>query len=90
MFVVVLIVAGAVIIPLWESPSETALAGAEKLEALARECGVGILRQYGVFPEHVPQMAASAARVTRLLRNNPRELIVSDIEVLYRHRFASA
>jgi hypothetical protein len=42
MFVVVLIVAGAVIIPLWESPSETALAEAEKLEALARECGVGI------------------------------------------------
>jgi Na+/proline symporter len=39
MFVVVLIVAGAVIIPLWESPSETALAEAEKLEALVRECG---------------------------------------------------
>lgn len=70
---------------------ETALAGADRLQALVAECGVSTdLGSYGLSPESVPHMAASAATVTRLLRNNPRELSVADIEGLYRQCFAPA
>ncbi|QHS51628.1 iron-containing alcohol dehydrogenase [Edaphobacter sp. 12200R-103] len=70
---------------------ETALAGAERLSALVAECGVSTdLASYGLSPDAIPRMAASAATVVRLLRNNPRELTVSDMESLYRQCFATA
>jgi len=69
---------------------ETAVAGANRLKQLVEECGVSTdLATYGLMPGSVPQMAASAATVTRLLRNNPRELSLSDIESLYHQCFNS-
>ena len=73
------------------SDRETALAGAERLSALVAECGISTdLASYGLSPDSIPRMAASAATVVRLLRNNPRELTVSDMESLYRQCFATA
>jgi alcohol dehydrogenase class IV len=73
------------------SDRETALAGAERLSALVAECGISTdLASYGLSPDSIPRMAASAATVIRLLRNNPRELTVSDMESLYRQCFATA
>lgn len=74
-----------------ENLAATARRGAERLEKLVAECGVSTdLRAYGVSLEDVPRMAASAATVTRLLRNNPRELSLEQIEELYRKCFPPA
>ncbi|QEE29202.1 iron-containing alcohol dehydrogenase [Terriglobus albidus] len=67
------------------SVSETAQAGAKALAALSRLCGLDCdLRRYGVVSETVPRMAEMAMTVTRLLRNNPREVTHADAEKLYR------
>ena len=69
---------------------ETAEAGADRLEELVRECGLSTdLGSHGIPLEAVPQMAASAATVTRLLRNSPRDLSVAEIESLYRKCFST-
>jgi alcohol dehydrogenase class IV len=71
-----------------ESHLSMALAGANKLERLVAKCGVSRdLATYGLSDAAIPQMAASAATVTRLLRNNPREMSVADIEDIYRQCF---
>jgi alcohol dehydrogenase class IV len=73
------------------SAKETAMAGADRLRGLVAECGVSMdLRSYGLSPEAIPHMATSAATVTRLLKNNPRELSVSEIEGIYRECFGQA
>jgi alcohol dehydrogenase class IV len=67
----------------------TAFAGAEKLQMLTKSCGISIdLAEYGISREAVPSMAAAAMTVTRLLRNNPRELTQSDAEQIYQQCFA--
>jgi alcohol dehydrogenase class IV len=72
------------------SQEAAALAGADRLERLVSECGVSTdLGNYGLPVAAIPQMAASAATVTRLLRNNPREMSLADIEGIYRHCFTS-
>lgn len=72
-----------------ENDRETALAGAERLRELVAECGISTdLASYGLAPDIVPHLAVSASTVTRLLRNNPRELSLADIEELYRQSFA--
>lgn len=71
------------------SDRETALAGAGRLQALVSECGVSTdLASYGLSRDAIPRMAASASTVVRLLKNNPRELTVADMEALYRECFA--
>jgi alcohol dehydrogenase class IV len=73
-----------------ESHVSTALAGADRLERLVAECGVSTdLGSYGLSVAAIPQMAASAATVTRLLRNNPREMDLADIEHIYRQCFTA-
>jgi alcohol dehydrogenase class IV len=70
------------------SPMETALRGAERLRALADSCGVQRdLAAYGVAREQVPSMAQSASKVTRLLKNNPRDLTVQMIQEIYLNCF---
>ena len=70
---------------------ETALQGAELLAKLATDCGVDLdLAAHGLVPSDVPRMAASAMTVTRLLRNNPRELHLADAEQIYSECFAPA
>lgn len=73
-----------------ESALETALAGARKLEELARECGIDTnLSSYGLERASVPRMVEAAMTVTRLLRNNPREITQADAELIYEQCFAN-
>jgi alcohol dehydrogenase class IV len=72
------------------SAMEIALAGAARLEELARECGIDTnLSSHGLERGSIPHMAAAAMSVTRLLRNNPRELTQADAECIYEQCFAS-
>ena len=68
---------------------ECAIAGADALDRLAQECGVEMdLARLGVRREDVPRMARAAMTVTRLLKNNPRELTHEDAERLYLQCFS--
>ncbi|HTV10070.1 MAG TPA: iron-containing alcohol dehydrogenase [Candidatus Aquilonibacter sp.] len=70
------------------SAMETARAGAKRLEELARECGIDTnLSSHGLERASVPRMAAAAMTVTRLLRNNPREITEQDAERIYEQCF---
>lgn len=67
-----------------DTPMQTAELGAEALSRLVSECGVSVdLSEYGVSKEQVPEMALAASTVTRLLKNNPRDITVQDIESIY-------
>ncbi|QHN04813.1 iron-containing alcohol dehydrogenase [Granulicella sp. WH15] len=73
-----------------QTDRETAAAGVEKLRQLARECGVvADLAKHGLDRSAIPRMAMAAMTVTRLLRNNPRELTQADAEELYGQCFES-
>jgi alcohol dehydrogenase class IV len=68
-----------------DSDLETAQRGLDRLTELSRECGIpGGLSKLGVPAEAIPRMAQSAMKVTRLLKNNLRELTASDAEAIYR------
>jgi alcohol dehydrogenase class IV len=68
---------------------EAATEAADRLERLVKDCGISMdLESYGISPASIPQMAAGAASVTRLLRNNPRQIGLEDIERLYQQRFS--
>ena len=68
---------------------EIAFAGAARLEELARECGIDTdLSSHGLERSSIPHMAMAAMSVTRLLRNNPRELTQRDAECIYEQCFA--
>jgi alcohol dehydrogenase class IV len=63
----------------------TALAGAAKLEELIDACGLPPrLRDYGVEESSIPVLVESAMTVTRLLKNNPREVTATDALEIYR------
>ena len=63
----------------------TALAGAAKLEELIAACGLPPrLRDYGIEDASLPMLVESAMTVTRLLKNNPREVTASDALEIYR------
>lgn len=68
-------------------PDDTAAAARlpARLDALLAATGVpmGLLR-HGVAADAVPRLAAAALKVTRLLRNNPRELDAPGAEAIYR------
>lgn len=68
---------------------DTAYAGAERLQTLARQCGLILdLGSHGVERSAIPRMAKAAMTVTRLLKNNPRELTEQDCIELYGQCFA--
>src|ERR1700678_2077220 len=68
-------VALALGVPPGSSDLETAYAGAARLDQLVRECGVDTnLAVHGIDPAAIPGMAKFAMTVTRLLKNNPREI----------------
>jgi alcohol dehydrogenase class IV len=84
----------AVAVALGVSPQgtdlETAYAGAARLGSLARECGVTTdLKRYGLDRHSIPGMAKSAMTVTRLLKNNPREINEADCTRIYEQCFQS-
>jgi alcohol dehydrogenase class IV len=68
-----------------ESDAATAQRGVERLTDLYRQCGVPTgLSELGIPEEAIPWMARSAMKVTRLLKNNLRDLTVADAEAVYR------
>ena len=72
-----------------EDPLETARRGIERLRELMRQSGVPMtLAQMGVPEDAIPNLVISAMKVTRLLKNNPRELTADDAEQIYRQAYA--
>jgi alcohol dehydrogenase len=66
----------------------TAERGAARLGELSARCGIPQrLRDVGVPHGDLPRLAAEAMKVTRLLRNNPRELAVSDALRIYEEAY---
>jgi alcohol dehydrogenase class IV len=54
---------------------DTAYRGADRLRQLATDCGVPTnLSRYNIGRSDIPSMARSAMTVTRLLKNNPRDI----------------
>ncbi|MBB3186995.1 iron-containing alcohol dehydrogenase [Microbacter margulisiae] len=64
---------------------ETALAGIEKIKEISRACGIPQhLSDIGIKAEDLSELADIAMGVTRLLKNNPREVTKTDAIEIYR------
>lgn len=67
------------------TPLATAEAGLRRLVTLAEACGIPLrLRDVGIPEANLPRLATEAMKVTRLLKNNPRDLTAADAERIYR------
>ena len=63
------------------SPREAAMKAIEAVKQLSIDVGVmHALREFGAKKEEIPKLAQEAIKVTRLLRNNPRDTTVKDLE----------
>lgn len=72
-------------------PAETARRGIEAVRRLSRECGTDVpLSELGIGDSMIPRLAQAAMKVTRLTKNNPRELTLEAAEGIYRSAYASA
>jgi alcohol dehydrogenase class IV len=68
-----------------DSDLETAERGLERIFELCGECGIPAgMSELDVPEEAIPSMAEAAMTVTRLLKNNLRDLTVADAEAIYR------
>jgi alcohol dehydrogenase class IV len=66
------------------SDEETAQRGIDKVNELIRACGLPArLRDVGIPRDAIPQMAADAMKITRLLKNNPRTITLADAIAIY-------
>lgn len=64
---------------------DTACAGVRKIKELIKACGIpSTLREVNVPESAIPQMAADAMKIQRLLRNNPREITEKDAIDIYK------
>jgi alcohol dehydrogenase class IV len=62
----------------------TAKAGIAKIEELTALCGIPArLRDVEIPKDAIPQMAVNAMKITRLLKNNPREVTYADAVEIY-------
>ncbi|AXP80123.1 1-2C3-propanediol dehydrogenase [Mariniflexile rhizosphaerae] len=78
-------VARALGITLEGSDEEIALAGIEKIEAISKACNIPQrLIEIGVTEDVLPELADIAMKVTRLLKNNPREVTREDAIGIYK------
>lgn len=78
-------VARALGITLEGSDEEIALAGIEKIEAISKACNIPQrLTEIGVTEDVLPELADIAMKVTRLLKNNPREVTREDAIGIYK------
>lgn len=67
---------------------DTAQAGVEKIRQLTYACGIPkSLSALGIAREAVDELVELAMRVTRLLKNNPRELNAEDARNIYNKLF---
>jgi alcohol dehydrogenase class IV len=65
-------------------PMADALAGVERVIALADACGIKRrLSDFGIERQAIPRMATAAMKVTRLLERNPRVLTEADARAIY-------
>ncbi|MEZ2337323.1 iron-containing alcohol dehydrogenase [Mucilaginibacter sp. RCC_168] len=63
---------------------ETAKAGVEKIRQLIKDCGIpASLKEIDIDKNTIPQMAADAMKITRLLKNNPRPINIDDAVNIY-------
>lgn len=63
----------------------TAYAGVEKIRQLIKACGIpATLKEVNVPESAIPQMAADALKIQRLLKNNPREIAEKDAIEIYK------
>jgi alcohol dehydrogenase len=63
----------------------TAYEGVKKIRELIKECGIpATLKEVNVPEEAIPQMAADAMKIQRLLKNNPREITEQDAVTIYK------
>ena len=63
----------------------TACKGVRKIKELIKACGIpATLREVNVPESAIPQMAADAMKIQRLLKNNPREITEQDAINIYR------
>lgn len=77
-------IAGAMGVEATSSDLETAKRGVERLKQLVADSGIPThLSELGIPREAIPRMAKSAMGVTRLLKNNPRELSEKDAAAIY-------
>ncbi len=66
----------------------TAAKGVEKIKSITRECGIpSRLSEVGVPATAIPEMAAAAMKITRLLKNNPRTVTEADAITIYKAAF---
>ncbi len=67
---------------------EVALAGAKAVWELLSECGLPrSIRALNVLAEDLPELAEQAIAVTRLLKNNPRDVAFSDALTIYQQAY---
>jgi alcohol dehydrogenase class IV len=73
------------------SAEQMAMRGADRVYELSLECGITMdLGKLNVPASSVPKLAEAAMKVTRLLKNNPRELNTKDAEAIYRAAYQNA
>jgi alcohol dehydrogenase len=66
----------------------TALKGVEKVRSLIAECGIpATLKEVGIPLDAIPEMAAAAIKITRLLNNNPRPVGLDDAVSIYKSAY---
>lgn len=67
---------------------DTAKKGVEKIREIIRQCGLPLrLRDAKVTRESIPEMAGSAMKIQRLLKNNPREVTLIDAIKIYEEAY---
>jgi alcohol dehydrogenase len=69
---------------------ETAMEGVKKIRELIKACGIpSTLTEVNVPESAIPQMAADAMKIQRLLKNNPREISEKDAIEIYKAAYAA-
>ena len=67
-----------------ENDKATAEKGIAKIREVLRDCGLPAgLREAGIKREAIPDMAKDAMKITRLLKNNPREITETDAVTIF-------
>lgn len=78
-------VARALGIKVQGSDKDIAIAGIKKIEAISNSCNIPkLLTDIGVTEDALPELADIAMKVTRLLKNNPREVTREDAINIYK------
>lgn len=68
-----------------QNEAATAAAGVDRIKEIIKACGIPLtLKEVNVPEDAIPQMAADAMKVQRLLKNNPREISEQDAIAIYK------